>query len=147
MQQRLHAAQRRGPDEEELRDFNRTIVRLGAELNKPSAPPGMCILWSRRMKFTAMCSWPAKKFPDADKSLPIYFKTTDEMLEEFSYLGEETAYDVVVKNPRGIADLVEEIELLPRASCSRPGWKTPSRSFTTWCGTSATSSTGRTRPS
>ena len=40
-------------------------------------------------------------------------KTTDEMLEEFSYLGEETAYDVVVKNPRMIADLVEEIELLP----------------------------------
>ena len=55
----------------------------------------------------------SKKFPDADAPLPIYFKTTDEMLEEFSYLGEDKAYEVVVTNPRHIADLVEEIELLP----------------------------------
>ena len=49
------------------------------------------------------------------------------MLEEFSYLGEELAHQVVIDNPRHIADLVEEIELLPPVSCSRPGWKTPRR--------------------
>ena len=55
----------------------------------------------------------SKKFPDADKSLPIYFKTTDEMLAEFAYLGEETAHKVVIDDPRRIADRIEEIELLP----------------------------------
>ena len=55
----------------------------------------------------------SKKFSDADAPLPIYFKTTTEMLEEFSYLGPEKAREVVITNPRHIADLVEEIELLP----------------------------------
>ena len=55
----------------------------------------------------------SKKFPDADEPLPIYFKTTEEMLEEFSYLGEKTAHKVVIDDPRRIADRIEEIELLP----------------------------------
>ena len=99
--------------EDELRDFNRTIVRLGAELGKPVCATGDVHFMEPEDEIYRHVLLASKKFPDADKSLPIYFKTTDEMLEEFSYLGEETAYDVVVKNPRGIADLVEEIELLP----------------------------------
>jgi DNA polymerase-3 subunit alpha (Gram-positive type) len=62
----------------------------------------------------------SKKFPDANAPLPIYFKTTDEMLREFSYLGEEKAFEVVVTNPRAIADRCENIELLPKGQLFPP---------------------------
>ena len=99
--------------EEELRDFNRTIVRLGEELHKPVCATGDVHFQEPEDEVYRRILLASKKFPDADASLPIYFKTTDEMLEEFSYLGEEKAEEVVIDNPRHIADLVEEIELLP----------------------------------
>ena len=99
--------------EEELREFNRTIVRLGQELGKPVCATGDVHFQEPEDETYRHILLASKKFPDADAPLPIYFKTTTEMLEEFSYLGEELAHQVVIDNPRRIADLVEEIELLP----------------------------------
>ena len=99
--------------EEELREYNRTIVRLGEELGKPVCATGDVHFQEPEDEIYRHVLLASKKFPDAAAPLPIYFKTTDEMLEEFSYLGEDKAYEVVVTNPRHIADLVEEIELLP----------------------------------
>ena len=99
--------------EEELREFNRTIVRLGRELGKPVCATGDVHFQEPEDETYRHILLASKKFPDADAPLPIYFKTTTEMLEEFSYLGEELAHQVVIDNPRRIADLVEEIELLP----------------------------------
>ena len=99
--------------EEDLRDFNRTIVKLGEELGKPVCATGDVHFLNPEDEVYRHILLASKKFADADSSLPIYFKTTDEMLEEFSYLGEEKAHQVVIDDPRHIADLVEEIELLP----------------------------------
>ncbi len=99
--------------EEELREFNRTIVRLGEELGKPVCATGDVHFQEPEDEVYRHILLASKKFPDANESLPIYFKTTDEMLKEFAYLGEEKAEEVVIDNPRHIADLVEEIELLP----------------------------------
>ena len=99
--------------EEELRDFNRTIVRLGRELGKPVCATGDVHFQEPEDEVYRHILLASKKFADADAPLPIYFKTTEEMLEEFAYLGEEEAHRVVIDDPRGIADRIEDIELLP----------------------------------
>ena len=106
--------------EEELREFNRTIVRLGEELGKPVCATGDVHFQEPEDEIYRHILLASKKFEDADESLPIYFKTTDEMLQEFSYLGEEKAREVVIDNPRKIADMVEEIELLPAGQLFPP---------------------------
>ncbi len=100
--------------EEDLRDFNRTVVRLGEELGKPVCATGDVHFREPEDEVYRHILLASKKFPDANAPLPIYFKTTDEMLEEFSYLGEEKAYEVVVENTRLVADQVETFELLPQ---------------------------------
>ena len=99
--------------EEELREFNRTIVRLGRELGKPVCATGDVHFQEPEDEVYRHILLASKKFADADAPLPIYFKTTEEMLEEFAYLGQEEAHRVVIDDPRSIADRIEEIELLP----------------------------------
>ena len=99
--------------EEELREFNRTIVRLGRELGKPVCATGDVHFQEPEDEAYRHILLASKKFADADAPLPIYFKTTEEMLAEFAYLGEEEAHRVVIDDPRGIADRIENIELLP----------------------------------
>ena len=117
---RFLVAEGRVPDDEGLRDLNRRIVALGAELGKPVAATGDVHFLDPEDEIYRRILLAAKKFSDADKELPIYFKTTREMLEEFAYLGEEKSREVVVTVPNAIADEVEKFDILPRKKLFPP---------------------------
>lgn len=98
---------------EELRDINRKIVNLGEQLGKPVAATGDVHFMEPEDAVYRKILMAGKGFKDAENQPPLYLKTTDEMLEEFSYLGEEKAREVVIDVPNMIADSTDNFLPVP----------------------------------
>src|SRR5690606_20423340 len=98
--------------EEDLRDINRRIVALGKELGKPVVATGDVHFLKPEDEIFRQIIMAGHGF-DVERATPLYLRTTEEMLEEFAYLGEETAREVVIEAPRAIADSVEALRPVP----------------------------------
>ncbi|MFA9424052.1 MAG: PolC-type DNA polymerase III, partial [Sedimentibacter sp.] len=101
---------------EELKDINRKIVELGEKLKKPVVATGDVHFLEKEDEVYRRILMAGQGFEDSEEQAPLYLKTTDEMLDDFLYLGEEKAYEVVVKNTNIIADSVESILPIPKGT-------------------------------
>ena len=103
--------------DEDLRELNRKIVELGEKYRKPVVATCDAHFLNEDDEIGRKILLAGMRFKDYDKDCALYFRTTDEMLEEFSYLGEEKAYEVVVKNTNLIADMIEpDIRPFPKGT-------------------------------
>ncbi len=103
-------------NDEVLKEYNRTIIRLGDELGIPVCATCDVHFLDPEDEVYRRILQAGQGYGDADLQAPLYLRTTDEMLQEFDYLGAEKAYEIVVENPRRIAEQIEEIRPIPEGN-------------------------------
>ncbi len=102
--------------EEDLLDLNRRIVKIGEQLGKPVVATGDVHFMDPEDEIYRSIIQDGMGMSDEDPA-PLYFRTTEEMLEEFSYLGAKKAEEVVITNTQKIADMVEAISPVRPDKC------------------------------
>ncbi|GAA0114330.1 PolC-type DNA polymerase III [Clostridium senegalense] len=100
-------------DDNQLREINSKIYKLAEKYNKLIVATGDVHFLHPDDEVFRRILMAGQGFSDADNQPPLYFKTTTEMLKEFSYLGEDKAREVVIENPNKIADMVEVVKPIP----------------------------------
>ncbi|MGI6606238.1 MAG: PolC-type DNA polymerase III [Peptococcia bacterium] len=98
---------------EDLMRLNEYVYKLGKKLGKPVVATCDVHFLEPEDEVYRRILMTGKGFADADKQAPLFFRTTEEMLDEFSYLGAQAAEEVVIDNPVLIAGQIEEIKPIP----------------------------------
>ena len=101
---------------EDIRSINKEILSLGKELNKPVIADSDTYYIEEEddvLRRIVLNGKPGRPDPQANRSQKFYFKSTEEMLDEFSYLGEENSYKVVVKNTKFLKESIKDIKPIP----------------------------------
>lgn len=101
------------PDKEALIDINKKIIALGERFGKPVVATGDVHFLNKEDSAYREVLMTVQGFSDADSQAPLYFHSTQEMLDEFYYLDPETAYKIVIENPNYIAGMVENVRPVP----------------------------------
>ena len=99
--------------EEELQEINRKIYEIGQKTGLPAAAVGDVHFLNPEDQVYRQILMEGQGFDDAADQAPLYFRTTEEMLSAFDFMDQEAARELVIENPRKIADKVEEIEIIP----------------------------------
>ncbi|HZX21601.1 MAG TPA: PolC-type DNA polymerase III, partial [Clostridia bacterium] len=100
-------------DENELKEINKKIVELGNKLKKPVVATGDVHFLNPGDSIFRQILMTGQGFEDTDSQTSLYFKTTDEMLKEFSYLGEAKCEEVVILNTNKICNEIEDLMPIP----------------------------------
>lgn len=100
---------------EKIQEFNQTVLRLGEALSKPVVATGDVHFPEPEDNVYRSILQAGSGFADADQQAPLYFRTTEDMLRQFSYLPSDKAFEIVVENPNKIVDLIEDdIRAIPK---------------------------------
>lgn len=101
---------------EALIEINKKIIALAEKLQKPCVATGDVHFKNPEDEIFRQILMAGSGFSDADKHIPLYMRTTEEMLKEFDYLPSEKAYEIVVTNTNKIADMTEKIRPIPEGN-------------------------------
>ncbi len=102
---------------EDIMEMNRKIVRLGEQFHKPVVATCDVHFLNPEDEIYRRIIMAGQGFPDADNQAPLYLRTTEEMLEEFAYLGSDKAEEVVITNTNLIADMIESMSPVRPDKC------------------------------
>ena len=104
-------------DENDLMEINRRIVALGEEYHKPVVATCDVHFLNPEDEVYRRIIMAGKGFSDADQQAPLFYRTTEEMLSEFQYLGAAKAEEVVITNTNLIADMIDYIHPCSPRKC------------------------------